>query len=75
MLKIINIRLKGAKGIWPEESSSVLWAYRMMAKTPTGETPFRLAYRSKAIIPVEVGLISYKVGNHDESRNDEAMRL
>ena len=75
MLKIINIRLKGAKGIWPEESSSVLWAYRMMVKTPTGETPFRLAYRSKAIIPVKVGLISYKVGNHDESRNDEAMRL
>ena len=66
---------EGAKGIWPEELSSVLWPYRMMAKTPTGETPFRLAYRSKAIIPVEVGLISYKVGNHDESRNDEAMRL
>ena len=75
MLKIINTRLEGAKGIWPEEFSSVLWAYRMMAKTPTGETPFRLAYGSEVIIPVEVGLISYKVGNHDESRNDEAMRL
>ena len=46
-----------------------------MAKTLTGETPFRLAYRSKVIIPVEVGLISYKVGNHNENGNDEAMRL
>ena len=27
------------------------------------------------VIPAEVGLISYRVHNHDESRNDEAMRL
>ena len=40
--------------------------YRTIARTPTGETPF---------IPVEVGLISYRVENHDESKNDEAMRL
>ena len=46
-----------------------------MARMPTGETPFRLAYGSEAVIPAEVGLISYIVGNHDESRNDEAMRL
>ncbi|XP_075663000.1 uncharacterized protein LOC142632495 [Castanea sativa] len=42
---------------------------------PTRETPFRLAYGSEAIIPAEVGLTSYRVGNHDESRNDEAMHL
>ena len=27
LLKIIKIRLEGAKGIWPEELPSVLWAY------------------------------------------------
>nr|XP_023888728.1 uncharacterized protein LOC112000793 [Quercus suber] len=48
---------------------------RTMARTPTGETPFRLAYGSDAVIPTEVGLTSYKVGNHNKSRNDEAMRL
>ena len=32
--------LEGAKGIWLDELSSVLWAYRVTAKTPTGETPF-----------------------------------
>ena len=44
-----------------------------MARTPTGETP--LAYGSEAIIPAKVGLTSYRVENHDESRNEEAMRL
>ena len=47
----------------------------MTIRTPTGETSFRLAYKSEAIIPAEVRLTSYRLGNHDESRNDEAMRL
>ena len=46
-----------------------------MARTPTRETQFWLAYGSDAIIPTEVGLTSYRVGNHDKSRNDKAMRL
>jgi len=54
---------------------NVLWAYRTTAKTPTRKTPFRLAYESEAVIPAEVGLISYKVDNHYERTNDEAMCL
>ena len=42
---------------------------------PTRETPFRLAYGSEAVISVEVGLTSYRVGNHDKSKNDKAMCL
>ena len=42
---------------------------------PTGETPFRLTYRREAVISAEVGLTSYRVHNHDESKNDEAIRL
>ena len=45
------------------------------ARTPIRETPFRLTYGSEAIIPVEVGLASHKVDNHDESKNDEVMSL
>ena len=75
MLKIIKTRLEGAKGVWPEELPSVLWAYRITARTPTGETPFRLAYGSEAVIPAEIELTSYKVGNHDDGKNDKAMRL
>ena len=49
--------------------------YRTTAKTPIRETPFRLTYGSKAVIPAEVRLTSYKVGNHDERKNDKAIRL
>ena len=75
LLKIIKTQLEGAKGIWPDKLPSVLWAYRTTARTPTGETPFQLAYGSDAVIPAEVGLTSYQVENYDEDKNKEAMRL
>ena len=75
MLKIIKTQLDGPKGIWPEELPSVLWAYRTTVRTPTGETPFRLTYGNEAVIPAEIGLTSYRVDNHDEVRNDEAIHL
>ena len=75
MHKIIKTRFEGAKGVWPNELPSVLWAYRTTTRTRTGETPFRLAYGSEAAIPIEVGLTSYRVVNHNEGKNDETMRL
>ena len=75
LLKIIKTRLDGAKEIWPDKLPSILWAYRTTARTPTGETLFRLAYRSDAVIPAEVGLISYRVENYTEGKNEEAIRL
>ena len=75
LLKIIKTWLEGAKGIWPNELPSVLWAYRTMARTPTGETPFQLAYGTKAVIPAKVGLTSYQVESYHEDKNEEAMRL
>ena len=75
LLKIIKTRLEEAKGIWPEELPSILWAYRTTTRTPTEETPFRLTYRNEAVIPAKVGLTGYRVYNHDESRIDKAIRL
>ena len=75
MLKIIKTRLEGAKGIWPEELLSVLWAYKTTTRTPTGETPFWLTYRNEAVILAEIGLISYRVDNHNEARNGETLCL
>ena len=75
LLKIIKTRLEGAKGIWPDELPSVLWAYRTTTRTLTGETPFRLAYRVDAVIPAKVGLTSYRVENYTEDKNEEAIRL
>ena len=75
LLKIIKTRLEGAKGIWLDELPNFLWPYRTTARTPTGETPFQLAYGSEAVIPAEVGLTSYRVENYDKDKNEEAMRL
>ena len=54
---------------------SILWAYRTIARTPIGETLFRLTYESEAVILDKIGLTSYRVDNHDERKNDEAMCL
>ena len=80
-LKIIKTLIEGTKGIWPDELPSVLWAYRTTIRTPTGETPFRLAYGTDAVILAKVGLTSYRVENYSEDNNEdnedneEALRL
>ena len=74
LLKIIKTQLEGAKGIWLNKLPSILWAYRTTARTPTGETPFRLAYETDAVIPAEVGLTSYRVENYSKD-NEEALYL
>lgn len=56
LLKIIKTQLKGTKGIWPEELPSVLWAYKTIARTPTGETPFQLAYGSEQLFQLKSDL-------------------
>ena len=75
LLKIIKTRLEGAKGIWPDELPSVLWAYRTTTRTPTGETLFRLTYGADVVIPAEIGLTSYRVQSYTEDKNEEAMHL
>jgi transposase InsO family protein len=70
LLKMIKTQLEGAKGLWPEELPNILWAYRMTARTPTGETPFRLAYGTEAVIPVEIGLTTWRTNHYDENSND-----
>ena len=47
----------------------------MTARTPTGETPFRLAYGADAVIPAEIGLTSYHIQSYTEDKNKEAMHL
>ena len=71
MLKIIKAKLDNAKGAWLEELPNILWAYRTTARTPTGETPFRLTYGTEVVISVEVGVtnIRRKVFNKEDNDN------
>ena len=72
LLKIIKTKLDDAKGAWPEELPNVLWAYKTTARTPTGETPFKLTYGTEAVIPVEVGVTStLRAAFSEEGNNDE----
>ena len=73
LLKIIKTRLDDAKGAWPEELPNVLWAYRTIARTSTGETPFRLTYGTEAVILVEVGVTSIRQGTFSEGLNDDEL--
>ena len=75
LLKIIKTRLEGSKGVWLDELLSVLWAYRMTMRTPTGETPFKLAYGSEAIIPTEVHMANHRVTMYQDKDNEEQLRL
>ena len=74
LLRLIKSRLIGAKGAWPEELPNVLWAYRMTARTPTGETPSNLTYGIEAIIPVEVGLTSLRREFFDKQSNNDQLK-
>ncbi|XP_072084437.1 uncharacterized protein [Arachis hypogaea] len=51
-------RLDSKKGAWADELASVLWSYRTTEQSSIGETPFRLTYGVKAVIPVEIGELS-----------------
>lgn len=56
----IKKRLEDGKGLWAEELPYVLWAYRTTPRSSTGETPYRLAFGTYALMPAEVGLESYR---------------
>ena len=74
-MKIIKTRLEGAKGVWPNELPGVLSAYRTIVRTPTRETPFKLAYGSKAVIPVEVHMVNHRVMKYQDEDNKEQLSL
>ena len=75
LLKIIKTQLEGAKGVWPNELSGVLWAYKTTVRTSIGETPFKLAYGSEVVIPTKVHMANHKVMKYQDKDNKEQLRL
>lgn len=66
----IKKRLGKKRSGWVDELPNVLSAYRTMNKTSTGETPFSLTYGTEAMIPVEIGIPTYRVANPQENENE-----
>ena len=56
LLTALKKRLDSAKGKWVEELPGVLWAYRTMARRPTGVSAFTLTYGMEVIIPTVIDL-------------------
>ena len=74
-MKIIKTRLEGTKGVWLDKLPGFLWTYKMTVRTPIGETPFKLAYGSKAVIPVEVHMANHRVMKYQNEENKEQLRF
>ena len=44
-------------------------------RTPTRETPFKLAYGSEAVIPAEVHIANHRMMTYQDKDNEEQLRL
>ena len=44
-------------------------------RTPTGETPFKLAYGSEEVIPAEVHVVNHRVMKYQDEENEEQLCL
>ena len=75
LLRIIKTKLDEAIGAWLDELPDVLWAYKTTARTPIGETPFRLTYGTKAVIPVKVGVASTRQTTFSKKENDDKLQV
>ena len=59
-----------AKGKWVDELSGVLWAYRTIARKPTGISSFAITYRMEAIIPTEIGMPTIRTDVLEQGNTD-----
>lgn len=74
ILQGLKYRLNEAMKCWVKELHSMLWAYRTTLHSNTGETPFRLTYGTKAVIPIEIREHSCRTESPlEELFNDESM--
>nr|GEZ84174.1 hypothetical protein [Tanacetum cinerariifolium] len=71
----IKARLGEGNKNWVEELPHVLWAHKTMNKSSHGDTPFSLTYGMEAIIPVEIGMPTYRTTAVDVVNNDKELRL
>ena len=49
--------------------------YRTTVRIPIGETPFKLAYGSEAVIPAEVHMSNHMVMKYQDEENEEQLCL
>ncbi|GJS92965.1 reverse transcriptase domain-containing protein [Tanacetum coccineum] len=71
----IKARLGKENKNWLEEISHVLWAHHTMIKSSNGDTPFSLTYGTEAVIPMEIGMPTFRTAEVNVAKNDEALEI
>ncbi|GFS37177.1 hypothetical protein Acr_00g0050430 [Actinidia rufa] len=71
----LKARLERSKSEWAEDLPSILWAYHTTSRIPTGETPYSMVFGTESVIPVEIGMPSFRTSNFDEESNEAELRL
>ncbi|GJQ99626.1 reverse transcriptase domain-containing protein [Tanacetum coccineum] len=71
----IKARLGEGNNNWIEELSHVLWAHCTMIKSSHGDTSFSLTYGTEVVIPVKIGMPTYRTAVVDVVHNDEEIWL
>ncbi|XP_059436532.1 uncharacterized protein LOC132169525 [Corylus avellana] len=75
LMKTLKKKLEDRQGVWVGFLPEVLWSYITTTKTTTWETPFALTFGTEAMVPVELGSLSYQVEHYNSGLNEERMRL
>nr|GEV91146.1 reverse transcriptase domain-containing protein [Tanacetum cinerariifolium] len=71
----IKARLDEGNTNWIEELPHILWAHRTMIKSSHGDTPFSLTYGTKAVIPAEIRMPTYRTAVVNVVHNNQEIRL
>ncbi|GFY96826.1 hypothetical protein Acr_11g0011320 [Actinidia rufa] len=75
ILRNLKARLERSKSEWADDLPSILWAYHTTSRIPAGETPYSMVFGTKSVIPVEIGMPSFRTLNFDKNGNEGELRL
>ncbi|RZS10169.1 hypothetical protein BHM03_00041340, partial [Ensete ventricosum] len=74
ILEGLKKRVYSATTSWVEDIPSILWASRTTPKTPTGESPYSLAFGTEVVLPPEVVFPTLRVQTQREEESDQQLR-
>ena len=74
-LAVLKKFISSNKRDWNEKLSKCLWAYRIIVRTPTDNTPFSVVYGCETVIPLEIQMPSLRVALMTGMKREDNDRL